>query len=197
MVVIDSTFLLPMVRPGVLVPVGPDGAAVDRAQERMDFLVKGLERDGTKIIIPTPVLSEALVRAGAAGSQEIVERLNRSSMFRIEPFDTRAAIELAAMTRDALDRGRKRGVSQDTWAKVKFDRQIVAIAKVCGATIIYSDDSGVKAFGEQTRIRVIRISELPLPPQDPQHTMDFSDVAAGPANEAAAEMLAGGRETDK
>ena len=78
------------------------------------------------------------MKAGAAASQQIVDHLQKYSVFSIEPFDTRAAIEVAAMTRDALTAGNKRGNSSATWAKVKYDRQIVAIAKVHGATGFYS-----------------------------------------------------------
>jgi hypothetical protein len=45
------------------------------------------------------------------------------------------------MTRAAVDAGDKRVGSDATWAKVKFDRQIVAIAQVRRATAIYSDDA--------------------------------------------------------
>jgi hypothetical protein len=56
----------------------------------------------------------------ALGSQQIVEHLQKYSVFRIESFDTRAAMEVAAMTRDAVDKGKKRGESSTTWAKVKI-----------------------------------------------------------------------------
>ena len=116
----DSSDLLLMLRPDTLVPAGPDGVPIDKPKERIDYLVQQLDKAKTKIIIPTPALSEALVRAGAAGSQQIVEHLQKYSVFRIESFDTRAAIEVAAMTRDAVDKGKKRGESSATWAKVKI-----------------------------------------------------------------------------
>ena len=109
---------------------------VEHARERIDHLVKELEQSRIKIIIPTPALSEILVRAGTAGLAYL-DRLNTSAAFRIVSFDQRAAVEVAAMTRDAMATGNKRGGAQGTWAKVKFDRQIVAIAKVEGANIIY------------------------------------------------------------
>ena len=68
MVVIDSTNLLLMLRPDTPVPHGPDGP-VDRPKERIEYLVQRLSRDKSKIIIPTPVLSEALVKAGMPRSE--------------------------------------------------------------------------------------------------------------------------------
>src|SRR6266508_5263194 len=134
MVVIDATNLLLMLRPGTPVPAGAGGVSIDKPKERIEHLVQQLDKAKTKIIIPTPALSETLVRAGVAASQQIVEHLQKYSVFRIESFDTRAAIEVAAMTRDAIAKRRKRENSAATWAKLKYDRQIIAIAKVCGAT---------------------------------------------------------------
>ena len=57
----------------------------------------------------------------------------------------------------------KRQTAAETWAKVSFDRQIVAIAKVNGAHTIYSDDRGVKNFASEHKIKVVRTWELPRP----------------------------------
>src|SRR6266446_4100466 len=107
MVVIDATILLLMLRPGTPVPNGPDGLPIDRPKDRIEYLVQQLDKAKTKIVIPTPALGEALVRAGAAASQQIVEHLQRYSVFSIEPFDTRASIEVAAMSREALAKREK------------------------------------------------------------------------------------------
>ena len=173
MVVFDSTLLLPMLWPEVPAPVDPlTKNPVKNLRERVDFLIQRLEKDRTKIIIPTPALSEILVRAGRAGPQYLTQ-INSTAVFRTAPFDERAAVEVAAMTRSALDSGDKRGGAEGTWAKIKYDRQIVAIAKVQGATTIYSDDPGVKTLGNGIGLTVIRLFELPLPPKDPQTSLDL------------------------
>ena len=168
MVVIDATFLLLLLRPETPVPVGPNGLPVQKAKERIELLVHQLEQARSKVLIPTPALSEALVHAGAAASQEIVDRLQRYAVFQIEPFDARAAIEVAAMTRSAKAKGNKRGQSNATWAKVKYDRQIVAIARVAGATTIYSDDHDIRSMAQDHKIKVLGVSDLPLPAEDAQ-----------------------------
>jgi hypothetical protein len=91
MVVIDATMLIPLLRPDIPVPAGPGGVPIEKAKERIDHLVKQLEKEKTKIVVPTPALSEILVRAGTEMSDKIIEHLQRFSVFRIEPFDTRAA----------------------------------------------------------------------------------------------------------
>jgi hypothetical protein len=92
-------------------------------------------------------------------------------------FDLRAAVEVAAMTRAALDSGDKRAGLSGEWAKIKYDRQIVAIAKVEQAAAIYSDDTNLRQIGSELNITVIGTWELPLPPEDPQHSFDLSSMA--------------------
>jgi PIN domain len=177
MVVIDATNLLLLLRPGTPVPSGSNGIPIDRPKERIEYLIKRLNDAKTKIIIPTPALAEALIHAGAAASQQIVEYLQRYSVFSIEPFDTRAAIEVAAMSREALASGRKRGESTATWAKVKYDRQIVAIAKVHSATTIYSNDGDIATLGKRAKIDVVSLANLPLPPEKAQ--LELLEYATG------------------
>jgi predicted nucleic acid-binding protein len=180
MVGIDATTLLLLLRPDTAIPNGPDGTPIDRPKDRIEFLVQQLDKARTKIIIPTPALSESMVRAGAAGSQDIIEKLQKFAVFRIEPFDLRASLELAAMTREAVTKGRKRGDSTSTWAKIKFDRQIVAIAKVHGVTTLYSDDGDVRSIGERAGISVVSVADLPLPPQKAQLDLKLEPAADAP-----------------
>ena len=176
MVVFDSTILLPMLWPGVPAPTHPDtGRAVEQFRERIDFLVAHLEKTKSKIIIPTPALSEILVRAGRAGP-DYLARINSESVCRMVAFDERAAVEVAAMTKAALDSGDKRGGVDGPWSKIKYDRQIIAIAKVEGASVLYSDDPGVHTFGTNAGLTIIRSWELPLPPVDPQGHLDLENV---------------------
>ena len=169
MVVIDATILMLFFRPDVNVPAGPDGTQLNSPKLRINHLIQRLEKERTKIIVPTPVLSEILVHAGQAASQTIIEELNRLAVFRIEAFDARAAIEVAAMTRSALRAtGKKRGKATGQWAKIKYDRQIVAIAKVTRATTIYSDDKDIRSIAAVEGIPVIGLAELPLPDKDRQ-----------------------------
>ena len=91
MVVMDAGTLLLLFRPDVDVPIDPaTGKPVEAVQERLSFLVKTLEKSKTKIVIPTPALSEMLVRSGNAGPA-LVQQIERIAVFRITPFDTLAA----------------------------------------------------------------------------------------------------------
>ena len=179
MAVIDATMLMLLVRPGTPIPADAQGLPIEKPKERIELLVNKLQKAREKLVVPSPALSEVLVRAGAAASQQIVEYLNKYAVFRIEPFDTRAAIEVAAMTRDAIAKKAKKGSSDATWAKIKYDRQIVAIAKVSGATTIYSDDGDIKAIAKLSGINVIGLADLPLPDEDRQGSLQLEGHADG------------------
>jgi hypothetical protein len=148
------------------------GEPVTFAKERVEHLVKSFESKRTRVIVPAPALSEVLVRAGKA-SQGYLNRIERSSVFRIESFDARAAVEVAVMTRDALVQGSKRGEADGTWAKIKYDRQIVAIGRVNRVEAIYSDDGNIKSFAAKFDIPVIKLSECPIPLEARQTSLQF------------------------
>ncbi len=164
MVVFNTTILSLLLRQSARPPLDPaTSAPVVYARERLEGLVDALQKSRTAVIIPAPVLSEILIRAGAAGPG-IIETIQRSATFRVAAFDTRAAIELAQLTNASLTTARdKRDAIAAPWAKIKFDRQIVAIAKVHGATAIYSDDEQLIAFATSNSIPCIRVADLPIP----------------------------------
>lgn len=160
-VVFDATILLALLQPDSLPPRHPDtNEPVDSVRERIDYLIRRLEEEGAKIVIPTPALSEVLVRADGAVPRYLQE-ISSASVFRSAPFDERCAVELAAMTRSAIDSGDKKGGQDTTWAKVKFDRQIVAIAKVEGVSTLYSDDKGIETLAADNELTVIKLPNFP------------------------------------
>lgn len=170
MVLFDATILLLLLDPSLPAPKDRStGNHVTDVDRRIRHLVGSLQDTRTKIVIPTPVLAEVLTRAERAGA-DYFTKLNRSSAFKIESFEVRAAVELARMNAAALASGDKRGGLSATWNKIKFDRQIVAIAKVAGVSAVYTDDENLGKMAETQGIRAITIAELLLPPEDAQMT---------------------------
>lgn len=172
-VAFDATFLMLMLDPRAKGPVDPQtGSAIADAEARIEFLIQTMEKSRRKIVIPTPALSEVLVGADAAGP-DYLSIISQHSCFEVAGFDVRAAVEVAAVTRQSIDDGDKKSGSTAPWQKVKYDRQIVGIAKVNGASIIYTDDQGIAKFANHAGMEVVGIADLPLPSEDPQQSLDL------------------------
>jgi hypothetical protein len=159
MVVFDNSIFCLMLNPNA-----KPRLSVDRVEDRIQYLLETLRDNKEVAIVPTPVLSEFLVFAGKSAPEYLL-KIRESSFLRIEPFDERAAIELADREISARERGNKRGSAQTSdWQKVKFDRQIVAVALVHKASAIYSDDPDIAAHGKDCGLKVLALADLPLPP---------------------------------
>jgi predicted nucleic acid-binding protein len=161
MVAFDASFLiLTFDEKAVAQQNGP------RLKERLDILLNDLAKAKTKVLIPTPALSEFLVKADVG----LLQAINNTSAFKIVPFDERAAIEAAELTKNAIrESGKKDPVVAATWSKIKFDRQIVAIAKVESAEAIYSTDPEIAKHAKKVGIPCFGIADLSTPQilQDP------------------------------
>jgi hypothetical protein len=175
MALFDNTFLCLLFHPEAKPPNDASGKPVSRCRERIDQLVSELEANHSKIIIPTPALTELLVLAGPK-YVEYLNEINGRACFKVVDFDQRAAIEAALRMATAKAAGDKRSGTDAEYQKVKFDRQIVAIAKVEGIKRIYSDDGHVKKLGEECGITVVRLEELPLPPPKQTFFEGMKDV---------------------
>jgi hypothetical protein len=112
--------------------------------------------------------------------------ITRSSRFRIAPFGARAAVEAATAHRDAIIGGDKKEGTKADWSKVKFDRQIVAIAKVEGANIIYSDDGDVARYSTRDGLKVFNFEMLPEPPEKLQGELYLEPSPDDSGNDNAA-----------
>jgi predicted nucleic acid-binding protein len=162
MVAFDNTILSLLLFPDAELQEGPDGRKVEHARERVLGLIETLEASRTQVAIPSPALAEVLVTDGA-DVQDILTTLRGSAFIRIESFDERAAVELAMRLREARKAGDQRESQPITKNAMKFDRQIVAIALVSGATVLYSDDMAVAKFAAGCGLTVKRVVDLPVP----------------------------------
>jgi len=163
MVAIDNTFLSLMLYPRAKPPLDPaTKKPLERVDDRIEKLIEDLDSESERIILPTPVLSEFLVLVGK-DAPAYLDKLSGMRNILIKPFDQVAAIELAAVeVEDRLRKG-KRGGSVSPWSKLRFDRQIVAIAKTNGASRLYSDDQDVMKYATRLGLGVVSTWQLPLP----------------------------------
>lgn len=163
MILLDATTLLLLIEPSARPPRDPStGKPLEKCRERIEHLLQTLSDPQVQVVLPTPVLAEVLVRAGNARNQYLTE-LTTNHVFRPASFDERAAVELS-MILDGDAKSKKKLTGTQTWAKLKFDRQIIAIAKVQRVTTIYSDDTDLAKCAVDNGLTVTHTWELPLPP---------------------------------
>lgn len=162
MVAFDSTILSLLLFPDADLRQGEEGRVVEHAHERVLGLVQELEGAKEQVLVPAPALSGVLVTEGV-DIQDVLTTLRGSSYIRIGDFDERAAVELALRLRAAINAGDPRQGLPITKSAMKFDRQIVAIALVNRARVLFSDDDGVRAFAQGCGLPVRRVAELPVP----------------------------------
>jgi predicted nucleic acid-binding protein len=122
-----------------------------------------MDSSNDPIGVPAPAMAEVLVGAGK-GKAQYVSILSNTYRFQILPFDSRAAIEAAELIAEVKTNKQPWA----TWAKVKFDIQIVSIAKAEAASLIYADDIHIENLAKRLKIPVMRICDLPEPVIAPQ-----------------------------
>jgi|GEM_PF-512881 len=159
MIILDTSYLVIFLNNDPPVPSDRAGQPVKFFKERVANLIATLNTAGQIIGVPAPALAEVLVRAGAQRAL-FISILNDRLKFQILPFDSRSAIEASELIEKI--KAETKGQRTETWAKVKFDTQIVAIAKANSATVIYSDDVGLEKSAKRLNIRVTRICDLPF-----------------------------------
>ncbi len=173
MIAMDAGVLSLMIYRSSAVPKDfKDGKDIEHARERIDALIKKIDGESESIVIATPALSEALVVV-APDVQRHVAEIESQACFKIRSFDKRAAIEVALRVKRAKEAGDKKEGIAAAWDKIKYDHQIVAVAKVEGVTEIISMDRDIHKHGELWGIPVRNVSQLPIP--HIQHKFKFGD----------------------
>jgi len=161
-VAFDNTFLSLALNPKTKPRPNPaTGAPASHCAERVDALVDALAKRGDTVLIPTPCLSELLCIV--PDLEKAVGEINGSVAFEIASFDARCAIDLASVTREAIENGDKKSGTIIPWQEIKFDRQIAVIAKVGGAEVFYTDDKGQAVFANKLGLKVLHTWDLDLP----------------------------------
>jgi predicted nucleic acid-binding protein len=147
-----------------------DARTPDSQREKLDYLIATLQKTKTKILIPTPALAEFYVKA----DPEVMANFKGKSAFLITSFDEKAALECSITVADAIrSRDKKASQPDAPWQKIKFDHQIVAIAKCNRVTTIYSEDAGLKKFAEQLGLKALSTDDLPENPASAQQKLDL------------------------
>ncbi len=129
----------------------------ERIGQAIAFL-KELHEKRVKTIVPSPVIAEVLTRSTKDERRAFLKDI--AGKFRIAPFDTLAAVKFSEIFSDRLNNEiikQYRKEYQTPRGKMKFDLQIIAIALVQNADVIYSNDPDMTRFGEG----LIRVEKMP------------------------------------
>ncbi|MCQ8240559.1 type II toxin-antitoxin system VapC family toxin [Rhizosaccharibacter radicis] len=159
-VLLDTSFLSALVDEHAPARPRPEGLS-GTVKQRLDFLWLSLEKAQSEIIIPAPALAEVLCRRDIENTN-VLEVLGSSHRIRITSFDERVAVEFGEMFRER--RGRQ-PPSTGGKVKFKFDLMILAMARIEGASVIYTDDDDLRAKSIATGIHAEGFWQLDLPPQ--------------------------------
>lgn len=148
---------------------------VERAQARIDFLVQTISDRKDKIILPSPALAEFMLLASDR-YRDYLTIIKRKAVFEIAGFDDPEAIELVEHWAKFGDGKKLKPRTAETWAKLKYDRQIVAIAATRRVECIYSTDGDLEKYAEQLTIKYCGLADLPAPPSQ-QPTLPFEEAS--------------------
>ncbi len=160
MVILDSTVLLLLLDPNARPPIDQNtGKPLARCLERVACLLESFENTKTIALIPAPVLCEVLVFA--KNRNEVLKRIHASPVFDVGAFDRGAAIATAELIKAQLP---QKDINYGK-SRMKFDAQILGIAKVRNATAIYTDDQRLAHQAIANNLTAISTHQLPLPPQ--------------------------------
>lgn len=139
------------------------GDIVEHADARLSELKRRVAHSEIEpLLLPMPVVGELFsVHAGA--KKDFKDILQDQLLFTLADFGMRAAIELGDVNNKYYASGDKRAGQAGTWAKLKADRMIYAVAKANDVDVMYTDDDGLTAVCEDNGITVIHSWDLPLP----------------------------------
>src|SRR5208282_2876847 len=98
------------------------------------------------------------------------------SCFKIAGFGERAAVEVALRVKAALSAHDKKESLKSPWKKIKYDRQIVAIARCENCSIIYSADRDIHDHAKLWGMKVLNISDLPVPAKQGVLALDIEKI---------------------
>jgi hypothetical protein len=160
MVVFDAGILIKLLDP----------RTSDVQRDKLDYLLAQLQKTKTKILIPAPALAEFCVKA----DPDVWAAFKGRSALIVVPFDEKAAIECSVSIAAACRSSSKKGVQANAaWQKIKFDHQIVAIAKANGASTIFSEDDGLRKFATSLGLKAQCTDELPDNPESKQQQLNW------------------------
>lgn len=137
------------------------GEIIDLPFERAAALVDHVDTVGGLVVLPAPVLSEYLFGIDKAAFQSHLDVINSVKSIEVVAFDQVAAIECAMLVTDAEQ---KQLDPDATKAKLRVDRQILAIAVASGVAEIWTHDIGLTKKAASMGLAIKSLADIGPPP---------------------------------
>ncbi|MFI8479664.1 PIN domain-containing protein [Pseudomonas sp. NPDC078700] len=138
------------------------GKAVDNAFMRAEALVERIEAINGVVVLPAPVLAEYLIGIRRESYQAHLDIINGVKCIEISSFDQLAAVECAMMVSNAE---MKQLDPDSTMAKLKYDRQILAISVASGAKEIWTHDKQIYKRAESVGLLARSLASIEANPE--------------------------------
>lgn len=147
------------------------GRVIEDGFRRAEALIERVETLKAVAIIPAPVLAEYLIGLEPKTYQLHLDIINGSASIEVIPFDQSAAIECALLVNE---QEKKMMNAEAQQAKLKFDRQILAIAISSGAKELWTHDKTLYRRCAASCIVPMSLADIDPKPEQ----MDFhADIA--------------------
>lgn len=168
-IVIDTNVLVQIMQNGDATDLSDPktGNPIASGFRRAEALMEHIDNQKAVVVLPSPVLAEYLIGIDVGAYQQHLDIISGVSSIEVVPFDQLAAIECAmlvnAQEQKAMD-------ADATKAKLRFDRQILAIAVACGAKELWTHDKQLYNRALETGVIPRSLADIePMPEQ-----IDFS-----------------------
>lgn len=166
-IIIDTNVLVPMItglKPNHQFTNPANGQIISNVDLRSKALIDLIELNKGVILIPTPVLAEYLLGIEREMHFQHVNLINSMKCFEISPFEEISAMECALLP--TLKELRQMSKESCTANKIKFDRQIIAIAKATNADEVWTHDKGIYDKCKELNLSVKSFADIePIPEQ--------------------------------
>lgn len=135
------------------------GKIVDNPEGRAEALLDLMTAKADRILIPTPALSEILVRVEDHDlHREYLSLINSMACFDLISFDAISAINCAQLVNNS-ELKQLKGVEDDK-KKISFDRQIIAMTQAYGGDELWTHDKKMLAKAEAVGIVVKSLADV-------------------------------------
>ena len=149
-----------------------NGDIVKDINLRAEALVGYISNGKGTVIIPAPVLAEYLIGIDKEHQITHINMINGKSCFEIYSFDEIAAYECANLP--TLQELKQLDLNLIA-SKIKFDRQIVSIAKASNIDEVWTHDKNIFEICKREGIVVKSLADISVPSK--QFEFDHSDLS--------------------